>query len=66
MRPLKALCDFQIQNGSECHQSKEYLILNGLYTKPISKRNIHRLTKNTKLNNNNTDEVINKNNHIEE
>lgn len=49
LRGLKALCDFQIEHGSECHQSKEYLILNGLYDKPISKRNIYRLTKNSKL-----------------
>ncbi len=49
LKPLKALCDFQIECGAQEHQSKEYLILKGLYTKPISKRNIYRLTKNTKL-----------------
>lgn len=49
IKPLRALCEFQIQNGAMKHHSKEYLIVNGQYDKPISKRNVYRLTKDTKL-----------------
>jgi len=38
MNPLIALCDFQLSFGAVTHQSKEYLIMNGLYTKPLTKR----------------------------
>ena len=31
VKPLKALCDFQIGFGALKHQSKQYLINNGLY-----------------------------------
>ena len=41
LQPLNALCDFQLQHGAQKHSSKEYLILNGLYDKPIPK-NIQR------------------------
>ena len=37
-RPLKAICDFQLDNGAVEHQSKEYLITNGLYQKPLNKK----------------------------
>ena len=31
------------------HQSKEYLIVNGLYTKPVNQKNINKWTKGSKL-----------------
>ncbi|KAK2171557.1 hypothetical protein NP493_1054g00014 [Ridgeia piscesae] len=37
VRPLKALCNFQMQFGAVIHHSKEYLIENGLYTKALPK-----------------------------
>ncbi len=49
MRPLKALCDVQFENGAAVHHSKEYLIINGLYKKNISKRSYVKLTKDSKL-----------------
>ena len=48
VRPLKALCDYQLEYGAVSHQSKEHLIFNGLYKKPISKQNFNRFTKNSK------------------
>ncbi|CAG2100723.1 unnamed protein product, partial [Medioppia subpectinata] len=36
--PLIALCDFQLSFGAVSHHSKEFLIMNGLYTKPLTKR----------------------------
>ena len=49
VRPLKALCKFQLDHGCVEHQSKEYLIFNGLYTKPISKKYYNKLTKGSKF-----------------
>ena len=49
VKPLKALCDFQMDHGAVPHQSKEYLIFNGLYKKPISKKNFNKVTKNSKF-----------------
>ena len=49
MKPLKALCDYQFEHGACTHQSKEYLIFNGKYKKPISKKNFNKLTKNSKF-----------------
>ncbi|XP_077989340.1 tRNA-uridine aminocarboxypropyltransferase 2-like [Glandiceps talaboti] len=34
-RPLRALCDFQLEHGAVAHQSKEYLKKNGLYKKKV-------------------------------
>ncbi|CAI9720723.1 Hypothetical predicted protein [Octopus vulgaris] len=34
-KPLEALCQFQLNHGAQKHQSKEYLIKNGLYRKKI-------------------------------
>lgn len=38
MKPLQALCTFQLEHGAAHHFSKEYLILNGLYKKPITRK----------------------------
>ncbi|KAH9392022.1 DTW domain-containing protein 2 [Tyrophagus putrescentiae] len=48
--PLKTICDHQINNGAVEHQSKEYLITNGLYGKPLKKRVKKYLDLNLKLN----------------
>ena len=49
VKPLRALCEYQIKFGAVCHQSKEYLLVHGKYTKPISEKNRKLLTKNTKI-----------------
>ena len=49
VKPLKALCDYQFEHGARPHQSKEYLIFNGLYKKPLSKKSLNYLTKNSKF-----------------
>ncbi|XP_060091543.1 tRNA-uridine aminocarboxypropyltransferase 2 [Heteronotia binoei] len=45
LRPLQALCSFQLQHGAQIHHSKEYLIKNGLYDKPMpkNKRKLRRM-----------------------
>lgn len=61
VKPLRALCEYQIQYGAVCHQSKEYLLVHGMYTKPISEKNIKKLTKNTKIkveDEDNTDQTV--------
>ncbi|XP_037120814.1 tRNA-uridine aminocarboxypropyltransferase 2 [Syngnathus acus] len=47
LRPLKALCSFQLEHGAQVHHSKEHLLKNGMYdkTKPKNKRKIKRLEK---------------------
>ncbi|XP_061763856.1 tRNA-uridine aminocarboxypropyltransferase 2 [Nerophis ophidion] len=47
LRPLKALCSFQLQHGAQVHHSKEHLLKNGMYDKtmPKNKRKIKRLEK---------------------
>ncbi|KAG7264233.1 hypothetical protein CRUP_022238 [Coryphaenoides rupestris] len=47
LRPLTALCSFQLQHGAQVHHSKEHLLRNGLYDKPMpkNKRKIKRMEK---------------------
>ncbi|PVD19448.1 hypothetical protein C0Q70_19937 [Pomacea canaliculata] len=44
-RPLEALCDFQLLHGAVKHQSREYKIENGLWTKPLPRSTLRRLQK---------------------
>ncbi|XP_008591792.1 PREDICTED: DTW domain-containing protein 2-like [Galeopterus variegatus] len=37
LRPLQALCSFQLQHGARIRLSKEHLLKNGLYPKPMPK-----------------------------
>ncbi|XP_007947355.1 tRNA-uridine aminocarboxypropyltransferase 2 [Orycteropus afer afer] len=37
LRPLQALCTFQLQHGAQIRLSKEHLLKNGLYPKPMPK-----------------------------
>ncbi|XP_023587702.1 tRNA-uridine aminocarboxypropyltransferase 2 [Trichechus manatus latirostris] len=37
LRPLQALCSFQLQHGAKIRLSKEHLLKNGLYPKPMPK-----------------------------
>ncbi|NXE22978.1 DTWD2 protein, partial [Ardeotis kori] len=45
LRPLQALCTFQLQHGAQIHHSKEHLLKNGLYDKPMpkNKRKLRRM-----------------------
>ncbi|KAK5614671.1 DTW domain-containing protein 2 [Crenichthys baileyi] len=47
LRPLKALCSFQLEHGAQIHHSKEHLLRNGMYDKPMpkNKRKIKRMEK---------------------
>lgn len=47
LKPLQALCSFQLQHGAQVHHSKEHLIKNGQYNKilPQNKRKIRRMQK---------------------
>ncbi|XP_068127770.1 tRNA-uridine aminocarboxypropyltransferase 2 [Hyperolius riggenbachi] len=37
LRPLQALCSFQLQHGAQIHHSKEHLLKSGQYKKPMPK-----------------------------
>ncbi|NWR23511.1 DTWD2 protein, partial [Emberiza fucata] len=45
LHPLQALCSFQLQHGAQIHHSKEHLLKNGLYDKPMpkNKRKLRRM-----------------------
>ncbi|XP_042528455.1 tRNA-uridine aminocarboxypropyltransferase 2 [Dipodomys spectabilis] len=45
LRPLQALCSFQLQHGAQIRLSKEHLLKNGLYPKPMptSKRKLRKM-----------------------
>nr|XP_046224209.1 tRNA-uridine aminocarboxypropyltransferase 2 [Oncorhynchus gorbuscha] len=45
LKPLQALCSFQLQHGALVHHSKEHLIRHGIYHKqmPTNKRKIKRM-----------------------
>uniref|UniRef100_A0A8C6V3B4 tRNA-uridine aminocarboxypropyltransferase n=1 Tax=Neogobius melanostomus TaxID=47308 RepID=A0A8C6V3B4_9GOBI len=47
LRPLRALCSFQLQHGAQIHHSKEHLLKTGMYDKPMpkNKRKIKRMEK---------------------
>ncbi|KAK7895894.1 hypothetical protein WMY93_021219 [Mugilogobius chulae] len=40
LRPLRALCSFQLQHGAQIHHSKEHLLKNGMYDKPMPKNKL--------------------------
>ncbi|KAH9520238.1 DTW domain-containing protein 2 [Bulinus truncatus] len=44
-KPLVALCNFQLQHGAEEHQSKEYRVEHGLWTKPLPRSVQKRLAE---------------------
>ncbi|XP_013784237.1 DTW domain-containing protein 2-like [Limulus polyphemus] len=44
VHPLKAMCQFQLDHGAVPHQSKEFLIQNGLYKKPLPRKIIHKVS----------------------
>lgn len=43
VKPLNALCDFQLSHGAQKHSSKEFLVRNGLSDKPAPKNIIRKL-----------------------
>ncbi|XP_030625103.1 DTW domain-containing protein 2 isoform X2 [Chanos chanos] len=47
LRPLQALCSFQLQHGAQIHHSKEHLLRTGAYDRPMpkNKRKIKRMQR---------------------
>lgn len=45
VQPLQLLCQYQMNHGAVPHQSKEYMIVSGLYKKPLGKRTYKKLRK---------------------
>jgi len=43
LAPLEALCQFQMSHGAVAHQSREYKVANGLWNKPLKRREIKRM-----------------------
>ncbi|XP_028661093.1 tRNA-uridine aminocarboxypropyltransferase 2 [Erpetoichthys calabaricus] len=45
LKPLRALCSFQLEHGAQVHHSKEHLLKAGLYDKPMprNKRKLKRM-----------------------
>lgn len=57
-RPMETLCQFQLQHGAAKHHSKEYLVVHGMYDKPVPKEIKRRIreknqTEDTRENNSN-------------
>jgi DTW domain-containing protein YfiP len=50
-KPLGALCSFQLDHGAVHHYSKEYLILNGLYDRPVTRKIKKKLRKHQDIKN---------------
>lgn len=43
LKPLHELCGFQLSHGAQKHSSKEFLVLNGLFDKPVPKNIARKL-----------------------
>jgi len=46
---MRTLFKFQFYHDDRLHQVKQYLIMNELYEKPISKKNLNKYTIDTKI-----------------